>query len=706
MTTHLPRFGLLPLCLALVPALALAQRGGKKPGGQMDPAEMAELQKEMEKARRDDPNVDQIMKQMGLDQKMKNAERIMKHGGPGPVDERGLPRKDAARIARAGTGVMSDGELKAFLQRVSAEVEQKISAKQRENGAKVLEALRARKASAATLASAASGLWVVGAREAALYVMGRAAAGAPSNPDAANNYAAFLTMSGGEELALPILRTLDKRFPRNSTVKNNLGQAWFGLGDIEQAEKHLDEAIRIFGYHSQANFTKSVIQEARGDKPGAAESMRRSIQFGFSQDKQNALRRTGFKAKGRYLAWPFRAPQDPLGLHLFQVPPYPKSSSEAAALEPVWEAFKADTRRQLEEWNARARKLEPEAQKAAQARVMAGFKTRSIGAVLPPYFAKASLLQGAASEQATREMAAYGERFKEASARIAKLGEEHRARAEKISEGHVEDFGEGGKDSTGGALCRDLTAENDKYLETVNSLHEKIQGESLELTRRRINDSTYYAQFQTGDPAAFELVKAHSKRDFLEALNGLQHATVRDPCTHGKSRAQKVKLADFYDIRCDYHTDLDFVFTKIAVDCNKMTTQIDIPGFSGNLEENLDTGRVIQGSAELALASRSISVGKGPLSAEAEVGVKGYVEFTGDGVTDWGLRGEASVKVGGDLYQNTTLETANGEFEVPVPSSPSVKLGTEFQIGWNSGPSLDGKGTLNGGMASARSAGK
>jgi hypothetical protein len=35
-----------------------------------------------------------------------------------------------------------------------------------------------------------------------------------------------------------------------------------------------------------------------------------------------------------------------------------------------------------------------------------------------------------------------------------------------------------------------------------------------------------------------------------------------------------------------------------------------------------------------------------------------------------------------------------------------VKIGADFQVGWNSGWSMDGKGTLNGGMASSRSSGK
>jgi Flp pilus assembly protein TadD len=698
---------LLPLLLVmLLPVPATAQSSGtKRSKDQPSPAEMEALQKEMDKARRDDPRLDAMMKQMGMDEKMKNAKQVMEHAGPGPLDERGLPRRDAARLARAGTAAPGDAELKSHLQKSVVEVDQKLTPRQRELGAAALSAARARGGSAATLGAVASGLWAVGARAAALHVMGRAAAEHPTDADALNNYAAFLTMSGGEELAIPVLRHLDRRYPKNSTVKNNLGQALFALGEIEGAEKELDAAIKIFAFHSQANLTKSVLQEARGDKAGAAKSVLRSIQFGFSADKQTALRRTGAAPGGRYLAWPFRAPQDPLGLQNFMTPPYPKNTAQARELEPVWEAFKKDVRARQKQEEERARRSDAEARQGATERAMAAVQARSVTGLLPPYFPKASLLLGQVTETYLREIKVAEERNHDKYLLIAKLGDEHRARTLKISEQHEEDFGEGKKDNEGRALCADQDAEANTYLEKVNSMYESIQGETLDIKRRMIDESTYYAQFMAQNPAAFEAVKAKSRLDFLRALTDLQHATARGCPREGRPQG-KVKLADFYDIRCDYHTELDFVFTKIAVDCNKMTTRVDIPGFSGKLKENLDTGKVITGSVEVALTSKSVSVGEGPLSAEAGVGVKGYVEFASEGVTDWGLRGGASATLGADLYTNTTIKTVNGDFKVPVPSGPSVKIGADFQVGWNSGWSMDGKGTLNGGMASSRSSGK
>lgn len=80
---------------------------------------------------------------------------------------------------------------------------------------------------------------MMGKVEFALYIMGKACIDDPSNTDNRNNYAAMLSMCGAPQLAIPLLNSLNQRFPKNSTVLNNIGQAWFGLGDIDKANAYL-----------------------------------------------------------------------------------------------------------------------------------------------------------------------------------------------------------------------------------------------------------------------------------------------------------------------------------------------------------------------------------------------------------------------------------------------------------------------------------
>ena len=177
----------------------------------------------------------------------------------------------------------------------------------------------------------------------ATYIMGKASQKDP-NPDNLNNYAAFLVMLGGEDLALPVLQKLNREFPKNSTIQNNIGQAWFGLGDLVTAEKYLDSAIMTIAWHPQANMTKAVIQENKGDKAGAVESLKKSVQGGYSTTKEDMLRKLGYKLDGKDVADDFNMPADPMGFDnwIGRIPKFPKNHKEQLALQTEWETYYKD----------------------------------------------------------------------------------------------------------------------------------------------------------------------------------------------------------------------------------------------------------------------------------------------------------------------------------------------------------------------------
>ena len=57
----------------------------------------------------------------------------------------------------------------------------------------------------------------------------------PENENALNNYAGILSLCGFPYKAVPILDCLKEQEPDNSTVNNNLGQAYFLMGDRVKA---------------------------------------------------------------------------------------------------------------------------------------------------------------------------------------------------------------------------------------------------------------------------------------------------------------------------------------------------------------------------------------------------------------------------------------------------------------------------------------
>lgn len=186
-----------------------------------------------------------------------------------------VPKQDPARIAKLPKKAMSSAELKTYLAASTKKVEAVLPAERK----KMAGVLIQKAGGPAELAATANGLWLAGNYAGALMVMGRACVQDP-NPDNLNNYAAFLVMLGGEQLALPILQKLDQDFPNNSTVLNNMGQAWFGLGNMSTAKTYLDRALKANPEHPQANLTKAVIEKRAGNEAAAIDALRRSLEAG------------------------------------------------------------------------------------------------------------------------------------------------------------------------------------------------------------------------------------------------------------------------------------------------------------------------------------------------------------------------------------------------------------------------------------------
>lgn len=206
-----------------------------------------------------------------------------------------IPNKDNWKISWIPKKIMDDNELKKYLKDIHTKVERAISKQAKSNAEEIIQEIKNKYKTNtnAALTNAASGCWIINHPEEALYIMGVVCNNDPTDVDNLNNYAAFMTMSGAPEKAIPILNKLDNKYPNNSTVLNNLGQAWFDLGDTQQAEKYLDGAIRAFAYHSQANYTKSIIEAARGNQTQAIAAMKRSIKRGYSINKEDILNKLG-----------------------------------------------------------------------------------------------------------------------------------------------------------------------------------------------------------------------------------------------------------------------------------------------------------------------------------------------------------------------------------------------------------------------------
>ena len=176
-----------------------------------------------------------------------------------------VPKKDVARINMLPNKILTKEELTLFIKQVHGQVERMIPAEEKKEALTIYNETKNKYNSADITGNTASSLWMIGHSEKAIYIMGRACLDDMDNTDNLNNYAAFLTMTGAEQAALPILQYLNALFPENSTILNNIGQAWFGLGELNKAKVNLEEASLLYPNHSMANASLADISLSEGN---------------------------------------------------------------------------------------------------------------------------------------------------------------------------------------------------------------------------------------------------------------------------------------------------------------------------------------------------------------------------------------------------------------------------------------------------------
>jgi tetratricopeptide (TPR) repeat protein len=547
------------------------------------------------------------------------------------------------------------------------------------------------------LEAGASGLWILGKPDLGVLLMGQAASDHPEQANTLNNYAAFLTMLGAEPQAIPMLQRLALQYPNDSTVQSNLGQAWFGLGDIAEAKKHLDAAVRIFPGCSQANDTLADIDEANGDPVAEASALERSIETSYSEAKADRLAKLGKKVDQNRIPWRVHKAQDPMGLEQLTVPAFCKGVDDAKDCSARWSAFDDEISSRNENIGAEYNKVQEQIvarSQAASAKAMAPnasmadmmkaanqmMQTTGLGDLAkspmmpvaqPRYHAALDDL-GQLDSKIQSETAPMQKQLAETQATYA---EQRHALEEK----YKDLFGEGEAAGVEEQYCSEVDELENKESSEVNPLLENIYQASRPRLIRTYNDFVYYAQFENDD-LTFQALKLHQEQMFLawlSTVHGVPYQGSR--CKKSKAKKESTVLQDFYDVHCEHI--ITFSVPKIGsfdVHCNKMTTKLNLSAkvgavtlsLKGTMTENLDTNQFIAGRVD-----EGVKIGTdtkvGPVKASASAEATGFIEFDDHGPTNVGGGLSGTVGVG---PASVTVDT-NTSWSAGSSESGSAKLG-------------------------------
>lgn len=661
-----------------------------------DPDELANAKEELNMLRQD---LDMVKKMGGL---MNNAQQNMKMAGLDPdAEERLVPKKDLARIS-AIPKTITDGNMGAYITSIQNKAASLLKPEVKEMAEKIYSYIKSNSKNSSEAGNMATGLWIAGKPEIAFHTLGIICVNDPANTDNMSNYASMLSMLGAQHLAIPILKNLNSKFPNNSTLLNNIGQAWFGLGDIDKSEHYLDSVIRIYANHPQANLTKSFIEESRGKKEAAVESAKRSINGGYTNEKENRLSKLGYDKVSKDIHWDKPMPQDPLGLEKFKWPNLPLNVEQSRVLEKEWDAFNEALLKEMNDLSAQEDKLFEAWETIREERAQELFRASQKGqyaSLFPPLaykaFVKLKYLVDDSDGHISFSNESKFNALMAAKEKIDVLEDVLENRIKTLNQNYGDQFGEG-KANPFSAACADYNSAYNNFLSTANVQFDQAKNDYLEFLRRRLNDQIYYDQY-TMWPEEFELAKVIAKGKWLGAIGiGGVFRAKSGYCLESEEelKPEKFKLQAFDDVACQYNATMDLRIVKITNNCSRMTSEFDFMFLSYVRKDDFERA---EGDTYIGSTCKlSAEVGKeleaGPLKVEAKVGGGIELEFGTLGLEDVVLIGEAKVGAGTGVLDEKKETGSPGIGIIGKDAFPTtVEAGVEGRISI-----ISGKGSASG----------
>jgi len=658
----------------------------------------------------------------------RTLQQMPSEAAPGAEDDEiGVPRRDAKRIARLPREPLTGAQLKAHVESLQPKLRSALS-RDALRRAELVEDVQRKAGGDLTvrLRTASNALAAWGAWPEATYLMGKVALASGSAQDL-NNLAAFLTMQKASHAALPILVTLAARYPANSTILNNLGQAWFELGEVKEAERALVLAVKGAPSHPQANVTKSRIEEARGDRPAAQTSMRAAIRGGYSEAKEQRLRKLGGKLVAGDARWKLDKAAHPLGLSDLAPPAYPSNAGETVNAALLWKAHRQRLDETAAQLRAKAARAATERARTALSPLHSGMRlpvaAQSTTEMLRLHAPLAPLAaQVMRDDQATRK--AEEQRVTAALIEAERLESAERAKLEQRIRGLHTEGEQRYRNVSGGYQleysCKEVIAAQTAYLQKAVPTLERAAQEFIRFEHRRIGELANLYQHSVTE-AEFDAAADNFRLQFLQAVArahnvvgqgkpgffgaGMVYPYEQICLLRPAAKPPKHKLVDFDEMNCQHVVTFAAPgIGRFDIRCNIASVALDpfaLP-FKARWTEDLMKDRVLTASAEIdlkgatvgghgefddgGLSRGGVSVGTGidagqkagPLEVGVSAGGRVGVEFDRTGITD--VRIETSV----GASAKSGIEDAS--------TGSQVKTEVTGTWSWNGGASASASG--------------
>lgn len=252
------------------------------------PSAQAKLNAEMEKAMKNmSPAERERMKKMMGDIMPTMLENADDYRYPEITNNHELiPKKDIGRLNAIPKTRLTQSDILAYTNSLLS----KLMTKAEPSEIAIIKAVAAKGNSTDHFGNAAILCMMQGHSQAAMGLSMKAVQANPKDLNCQNNMASLLTQYGYPEQAIPLLQKLGNEFPDNSTILNNLAQAWFGLGQLDSAYNFTMAACKTNPSNPDAQALGGIIEESRGNTEAATKHFTNALQNSQDPLAENLLK--------------------------------------------------------------------------------------------------------------------------------------------------------------------------------------------------------------------------------------------------------------------------------------------------------------------------------------------------------------------------------------------------------------------------------
>jgi len=521
-------------------------------------------------------------------------------------------------------------------------------------------------------------LYYKGLKAIGFWCLAQAASFQPDNDYILNNLTGILNMGGAAPRSLPILRYLVKKYPNNSTVLNNLGQAWYAMGELQKSKAVLDSCLRISPHHPQANYTRAAIAEKEGKNGEAAAFIQKSLKGAYNDETENFARKKGVKIDwGNTINR--KRPTDEVYVNplKFRPPPQCENENTAGELEGLWQAWSIAVEKAvqqveggLEESSANYEMfmevLENNPDKVPA--IPSGIISQKASLLYKVYLEKL----GTFSEEANNYFENKYEKEKQAIE--IELEEAHG----RIRQKYATMEGEG-KGSFSNQRCAEINQASNQYLQKMASLNNDFNDRFAEPIRLLQIELMYWSLLLP-EPSYLREMKYYQHALFaVQPL--LMPSEFIYPCEENKNLRSAPWEEENMEVYCPISFKIKIIVIKVTGDCSKFELEVEAGGLLAGFERDF-----VNKKSTIAFGAGASLDLKNENSAGISQNVKvpgiipEFVDVTGAGV---GVKLQGFVEIGPDGVISDGGMRMEGSLEGALTDKGDIKIGGK--IGVNSG---------------------